>query len=78
MGKYTSVSCLSSQKREIQELIFQKDWLGYRRDIWRGCARNPIVSRNVAEFVRAAIRTQLDRDKMQLSSQEKEREKDLY
>jgi len=63
MSRYTSVSILISQKAEITELIYQKDWLGYR---------------SVAEFVRSAIRKQLDHDKMQLSSQSKEGKADLY
>lgn len=60
MGKYTSVSVLYSQKQEIQELIFKKEWLGYR---------------SVAEFVRDAIRDKLSRAKLEISSQ-KEHEKD--
>lgn len=63
MSRYTSVSILESQKKEIQELIFQKEWLGYR---------------SIAEFVRAAIRKQLDIDKMQVSSQSKAGKDDLY
>ena len=59
----TNVSIYREQFEEIKELIFQKGYLGYR---------------SVSEFVRGAIRRELDRCKMSISSREKEREKDPY
>jgi hypothetical protein len=58
MGKYTSVSIPKVLKEEIIELIFEKDWLGYR---------------NASEFVVASVRNQLSRAKMEISSQKDKR-----
>jgi len=63
MTKWSSISVDPQMYKEIEELIFQKGWLGYR---------------SKAEFVRTAIRHQLDRDKMKVSSQSREGKGDLY
>jgi len=63
MTKWSSVSVLAGMKEEIKELIFQKGWLGYR---------------SISEFVRTAIRNQLNRDKMKVSSQSREGKGNLY
>lgn len=56
-SKFTSVSVLTSQRDAVREMIFKKDFLGYR---------------SVSEFIRDAVREKLRDCELQTDPRKKE------